>query len=71
MYKYIYIYIYIYIYYLCRITIVHERELNYYIHIGNSSGYMGETHSQFPKYLCMFDTEWNAHQINILDDLFD
>ena len=66
-----YIYIYIYIYYLFRITIVHERELNYYIHIGNSSGYMGETHSQFPKYLCMFDTEWNAHQIKILDDLFD
>ena len=39
--------------------------------IENSSGYTGQTHSRFPKYLCMFDTEWNAHQIDILDNLFN
>ena len=38
------------------------------INIGNSSG---QTHSRFPKYLWMFDTEWNAHQIDILDNFFD
>ena len=41
------------------------------IDIGNSSGHIGQTHSRFPKYLWMFDTECNAHQIDILDNLFD
>ena len=41
------------------------------IDIGNSSGHIGQTHSRFPKYLWMFDTEWNAHQIDILDNLFN
>ena len=41
------------------------------IHIGNSSGHIGQTHSRFPKYLWMFDTEWNAHQIDILGNFFD
>ena len=27
--------------------------------------------SRFPKYLWMFDTEWNAYQIDIHDHLFD
>ena len=27
------------------------------IDIGNSSGHIGQTHSRFPKYLWMFDTE--------------
>ena len=38
------------------------------IDIGNSSGHIGQTHSRFRKYLWMFDTEWNAHQIDILDN---
>ena len=41
------------------------------IHIGNSSGHIGQTHSQFQKYLRMSDTECNAHQSYILDNLFD
>ena len=41
------------------------------IHIGNSSEYIEQTHSQFLKYLWMFGTEWNAHQIGILDNLLD
>ena len=28
-----------------------------YVDIGNSSGYIGQTHSHFPKYLWIFDTE--------------
>ena len=39
------------------------------IDIGNSSGHIGQTHSRFPKYLWMFDTEWKAHQFDILDNL--
>ena len=35
------------------------------IRIKNSSG---QTHSRFPKYLWIFDTKWNAHQIYILDN---
>ena len=35
------------------------------IHIGNSSGYITQTHSRFPKWLWMFDTEWNTHRIDI------
>ena len=34
--------------------------------IGNSFGHIGQIHSRFQKYLWMFDTEWNAHQIDIL-----
>ena len=41
------------------------------IHIGNSSGHIGQTHSRFPKYLRMSDTNCNSHQIDILDNLFD
>ena len=41
------------------------------IDIGNSSGHIGQTYSRFPKYLWMFDTEWNPHQIDILDNLFN
>ena len=41
------------------------------IHVGNSSGHIGQTHSQFQKYLWMSDTECNAHQSYILDNLFD
>ena len=40
-----------------------------YIHIIVSSGHIGQTHLRFPKCLWMFDTEWNAHQISILDKL--
>ena len=43
----------------------------YVIDIGNSSGHIGQTHSRFPKYLWMFDTECNAHIIDILDNLLD
>ena len=39
------------------------------LHIIISSGHVEQTHSQFPKYLWMFDTEWDAHQISILDKL--
>ena len=35
------------------------------IDIGNSSEHIGQNHSRFPKYLWMFDTEWNPHQIEI------
>ena len=38
------------------------------MHIGNSSGHIGQTQSRFPKYLWMYDTEWNAHQIDVLDN---
>ena len=41
------------------------------IHINNSSGHTGSAHSQFPKYLWVFDTEYNAYQIVILDNLCD
>ena len=41
------------------------------IHIGNSSGDTGQSPSRFLKSLSMFDTEWNAHLIGILDNLFD
>ena len=41
------------------------------IQIGNSSGHIGQTHSRFPKYLRMSDTNCNSHQIDILDNLFD
>ena len=41
------------------------------IHIGYSSRHTAQTHSRFTKYQWMFDTECNAHQIDILDDLFD
>ena len=41
------------------------------IHIGNCSGHTGQTHLRFPKYQWMFDTEWNAHQTDILDNLVD
>ena len=41
------------------------------IHIRNSFGHTRQTHAQLPKSLCTFDTEWNAHQIGILDNLFD
>ena len=41
------------------------------IHTGNSSGYIGQTHSRFPKYLWMFDTESNPQQTDILDNLFN
>ena len=39
-------------------------------HIGNI-GHIGQTHSQFGKYLWIFDTEYNSHQIDILDNLLD
>ena len=39
------------------------------IDIGKSSGHIGQTHLRFPKYLWMFDTEWNAHQTDILDNV--
>ena len=41
------------------------------MHIGNSSGHIGQIQSRFPKYLWMYDTEWNAHQIDVLDNFFD
>ena len=41
------------------------------IHIGNSSGHISQTHSRFQKYLRIFGTEWSAHQMDILDKLFD
>ena len=40
-------------------------------HIGNSSKHIGQTHPRFPKYLWMFDTECNVHQIDIFDNWFD
>ena len=33
--------------------------------------HVGQTHSQLPKCLWMFDTELNTHQISILDNLCD
>ena len=39
--------------------------------IGYSSGHIGQTHSRFPKYRWMFDTELNSHQIDILDNLLN
>ena len=33
--------------------------------------HIGQSHSWFPKRLWMFDTELNAHQISILDNLRD
>ena len=41
------------------------------IHVGNNSGHIEQTHLQFPKRLWMFDTELNAHQTDIFDNLFD
>ena len=41
------------------------------IDIGNSSGHIRQTYSRFPKYLWIFDTEWKAHQIDTLDNLFN
>ena len=41
------------------------------IDTGNSSRYIGQTHSRIPKYLWVCGTEWNAHQIDILDNLFN
>ena len=41
------------------------------INIGVSSGHIEQSHSRFPKYLWMFDTEWKAHQIGIPDNLFN
>ena len=41
------------------------------IHIVNSSGLIGQTHSWFPKFLWMFVTEWNVHQIAILDNFLN
>ena len=35
------------------------------IHIGNSSGHIGQTHLRSSKYLWIFDTECNAYQIDI------
>ena len=47
-------------------------ELNgYVIPIGSNSDHTEKTHLWFPKCLWFFDTEWNAHQIRILDNLFD
>ena len=40
------------------------------IHIGNNSGHTEQTHLQFLKFLWMYDTELDAHQIGILDNLF-
>ena len=55
------------IFYLC---FCHQLWVKWvYLDIGNSSGRIGQTHSRFPKYLRMFDTEWNAHQTDILDNL--
>ena len=41
------------------------------IDIVNGSGHIGQTHSLFSKFLWVFDTELNAHQIGIVDNLFD
>ena len=41
------------------------------IDIVNSSGHAGQTHSRFPKCMWIFDTEGNAHQIDILGNLFN
>ena len=41
------------------------------IHIGSSYGHIGQTYLRFLKHLWMFDPESNAHQIDILDNLFD
>ena len=41
------------------------------IHIGNNSGHIEQTHLRFLKCLWIFDTELNAHQIGILDNLLD
>ena len=47
------------IFYLC---FYHQWKVKWVcIDIGNSSGHIGRTNSQFPKYLWMFDTEWNVH----------
>ena len=40
-----------------------------WIHIGNSSAHIGQTHSRFPKKPVDFDNECKAHQIDILDIL--
>ena len=57
------------IFYLC---FYHQlRVKSVCIHIGNSSGHIRQTHLRFPKYLWMFDTECNSHQIDTLDNLFD
>ena len=41
------------------------------IDIGNNSGHIEQTHSRFSKYMWMSDTEWKAHQIDILDNLLN
>ena len=41
------------------------------VHIGKIPGHIRQTHPQFPKCLSMFGSEWNAHQIDILDNLLD
>ena len=41
------------------------------IDIRNSSGRIGQTHLRFPNYPLMFDTEQNAHQMDIFDNLFN
>ena len=41
------------------------------IEITIRSWHIGQTNSRFPKCLWMFDTEWNAHQIGIIDKLGD
>ena len=57
------------IFYLCFIHILWPKWVC--IHIGNSSGHIGQTHSRSRKYLWMFDTECNEHQIDIVENLFD
>ena len=42
-----------------------------FIHIGNNSGHIEQTHMQFPKCLWIFHTKLNANEIGILDKLFD
>ena len=41
------------------------------VHIGNNSRYIEQTYLWFLKCLWICETEWNAHQIGILDNLFD
>ena len=39
------------------------------IDIRKSSGHIRQTHLLFAKYLWMFDTEWNANQTDIVDNV--
>ena len=41
------------------------------VHIRNNSRYIEQTYLWFLKCLWICETEWNAHQIGILDNLFD